>query len=513
MKSDNVKKGMQQAPHRSLFNALVGDVIFETGVVRTTINNQEKELENYLLVDTPGLDACREDTKIAIDGYREADVILFVHNLQDGELNSVEVDAIKSISNIFDNNDIFFKNVILVLTHRDQVEDNYESIQSKIIKQCDDAFHAHFCQTYCVDSVGYLKGIHEKKELLVSDSGIQDLQVAIEKFITDDVDLKRAFLDKEKVELLGRIEQEINHISNEMRVFDESFLNAKMKLLQDIKDISSNAKGTVNQMDVSVQSFGTKRSDYWGRNERGYDYSSEYQAKEAGKTAIDNNIRKMAKDVRQNCLSIIEDAERYVVANGVPEQIRDVYATAYEKIRSIAMQRCNLAVSSGFDMIVNIPDEANGIFRYVRDKARYIDADSFSSASHYATMYSSDLYIDYDIRTEWVSGLFGGHDREYKVYSYDASGAIDNVMYDAAEKCSDFRSVVLDTKPSVKTLFGDIKQDLTSQFDRIVNTIVDSISKEISELETEKKHVKADNADKIKIINEFRSLGDNVKNI
>lgn len=84
-----------KAGKSSLFNAIIGEKeVFKTDVIRATVSNDSYEMENYILIDTPGLDANDEDTAVALEGYKSADIILFVHNVIDGELNKIETDYI-----------------------------------------------------------------------------------------------------------------------------------------------------------------------------------------------------------------------------------------------------------------------------------------------------------------------------------------------------------------------------------------------------------------------------------
>ena len=102
--------GLLKAGKSTLFNALLGERVFESDVIRATVKNQKREAEGYFLLDTPGLDANAQDTKEALTAYAKADAIVFVHNLQEGEFNQVEIDSIEQIGSLYGDKKAFFKN-------------------------------------------------------------------------------------------------------------------------------------------------------------------------------------------------------------------------------------------------------------------------------------------------------------------------------------------------------------------------------------------------------------------
>ena len=128
-----VNAGLLKAGKSELFNAISGKQFFETGVVRTTIENKKLDLDNYVLIDTPGLDANFEDSKMAFDGYKDADIIVFVHNAVDGELNKIEIESIKEIMKLFEDSKVFFDSSILVVTHVDQLQNEEEEEQNPLM--------------------------------------------------------------------------------------------------------------------------------------------------------------------------------------------------------------------------------------------------------------------------------------------------------------------------------------------------------------------------------------------
>ena len=482
-----VDAGLLKAGKSSLFNALAGKVIFATDVVRATVENQEEELEGYILLDTPGLDARVEDTAVALEGYETADVILFVHNLQEGELSQTEVDSIKQISGIFGDDDIFFQNAILVLTHKDQVEEHYKEIYRQITEQCQQVFQNRFVQVFCVDSIGYLKGVQENKELLMQDSGILELHKAIEYYINDEYDLQRFRFEKLKKECVREIEQAIAVAQTEMPAEVPDRTDKMRQLKTEIQEIAKKNMVTVSDMNVALPSWGSRAFRYLGNYKDYKEYSSEYDAHTAGVNEIEKMINKAKRKVKEHGRSLVSDAENYIATTGKPLEIRNLFANTYERIRDLAKKQ-GILIKTNLDIKMNdfFTSDVSRELSYARDKAGY---DPFSSANSYATRYSSNLSIDYDYKTKWVKGLFGNEKaKEVKVYKFDAEGAVDEVSSDMAEYLSEIRSDVMN---AVSPAFNKVKKDLCNQFNSLTQQITKEIEVEIN-LEKEKQRVAND---------------------
>ncbi len=120
----------------TLLNALTSTELFKTGDIRTTVEIQEVTYNDIVWCDTPGLDADikRQDDRKSIDAVNKADLILIVHNAQEGELDNNEFKFIRSKIN----EDWFnTEKLILVISQTDQVESKEDIIQikAKIKKQ------------------------------------------------------------------------------------------------------------------------------------------------------------------------------------------------------------------------------------------------------------------------------------------------------------------------------------------------------------------------------------------
>ena len=113
----------------SLLNALIGEEFFKTADIRETVKLKSYTKKNVTWVDTPGLDAdvAQKDDHLANELLTTSDLLLFVHSVNEGELDSKEVTFLKEQ---YKNK----RNITLVLTQIDKTE-TLHSVQSVIEKQ------------------------------------------------------------------------------------------------------------------------------------------------------------------------------------------------------------------------------------------------------------------------------------------------------------------------------------------------------------------------------------------
>lgn len=461
-----VNAGLLKAGKSSLLNALTGKRQFATDVIRATVKNQKEETDKYILLDTPGLDARNEDTNAALEGYVDADVILFVHNIQEGELSQTEVDSIWQIIDLFGEPLHFFKNSILVLTHKDQEEEHQEETKAKIEKQCKDIFDMTFARVCCVNSVSYMKGIEEKKKLLIQDSGIEELKVALRKIADSSCGLWRGNVYCEQQKLIQKINGEIRKLEKGIPPTDnrESLLkNVKSK----IKDIEYQACNKISQEKISVSRSGSYRYIGWAQNYK--EYTSKSSARSAGREAIAKTIDETRSKVRSDGLNYVEKIEKYILPSGKMTEYRKYLMGSYETIRQIA-EKEGVMIKTPFQInLKDFREQKKYALEAARDNVRY---PSFSSAERYADRYECNLEIDEREDTEWVSGLFGSdfgaHFRTVTKHSYNVRGALDDVANDAADIIDDSIDKAVS---AVYPIFYEIQDDLCDQFRQIVDKI------------------------------------------
>lgn len=177
--------GIVNAGKSTLLNALQSQVVFETGVVRTTKEAKVIRFSQDIeLIDLPGLDANEEDDVYTINYLKEtADVFLLVHNGQEGELNAIEMKLFNQVLKETDR-------VLVVHTHMMNIDKEEKSNIEQIITQQLNRSVLHFY----VDSLVYQKGVKENKKLLQEAGGMDFLKQAL----LESVSAFRLSLEKEK---------------------------------------------------------------------------------------------------------------------------------------------------------------------------------------------------------------------------------------------------------------------------------------------------------------------------
>ena len=95
--------GLMNAGKSYLLNMLTQHIdqeYFKTADQRETTENNKLETEQYIYLDTPGLDANTQDDAIVQPGIAEADFVLFVHQPQ-GELDPCELAFLRQLKDRF----------------------------------------------------------------------------------------------------------------------------------------------------------------------------------------------------------------------------------------------------------------------------------------------------------------------------------------------------------------------------------------------------------------------------
>ncbi|MCX2690934.1 50S ribosome-binding GTPase [Pseudomonas sp. DCB_CB] len=167
--------GLVKAGKSSLLNMLSGhasDEHFQTGDVRTTRTNQALELDNYVLVDTPGLGYDQNDTQQANQGLDAADVVLFVH-APPGELDQEEVALLDQLRSAFGQD--VGERVVLVISQLDKLQDaDLAAVKDTIERQA--LIHLGTApECFVISNTRFKSGVEKNKQGLCEKSGIPQL--------------------------------------------------------------------------------------------------------------------------------------------------------------------------------------------------------------------------------------------------------------------------------------------------------------------------------------------------
>lgn len=179
-----VALGIYNQGKSTLLNQLISDFnnsTFKVSDIRQTREDQVFCHDNYLFVDTPGLNADAYDDAVALHAQQRANMYLFVHKITTGELNSQEIGFLEQFANK-QGLASFFESTIFVLTNIANCSD--EQTNSVVIK-VKEQLRSHFGAAYnykiiAVDSLRYAQGNLEHKELFIKKSFIAELKTLIE---------------------------------------------------------------------------------------------------------------------------------------------------------------------------------------------------------------------------------------------------------------------------------------------------------------------------------------------
>jgi GTP-binding protein EngB required for normal cell division len=232
-----VNAGRMNHGKSSLLNSLTGQVedVFEVQDKRTTVKNKTYQYnKNIYFIDTPGLNANDSDDQEAIKAYKQANIILFVHNLSVGDIRKEEVRDIKTIISCFNSVDNLVNKFVLVLTGKDTIQskDDLNNIKNKVLLDIKNETGLTGFKVFTVSNTTYKNGLKNKKNKLIEHSGIKLLHEYIDSFImssnseiqdriceridleTEKVKDKLQLLKEEKTEKLKKEEIVINEFKS-----------------------------------------------------------------------------------------------------------------------------------------------------------------------------------------------------------------------------------------------------------------------------------------------------------
>nr|WP_272501568.1 GTPase [Silvania confinis] len=183
--------GLMNAGKSYLLNMLTNHIqteCFCTNDIRETAELKEFETDDFIFLDTPGLDANNADDLIALQGAAKADIVLFVHQPQ-GELEKIEVDFLGKLKDSF--GQFAEQNIILVLSKSDVESDTgIAAIEKRMLEQCrDDLGFTPRC--YALSGSRFHAGVMQKKDGLVRASHLYDLAQHLDALNTDASAVKR----------------------------------------------------------------------------------------------------------------------------------------------------------------------------------------------------------------------------------------------------------------------------------------------------------------------------------
>lgn len=188
----------------SLLNALIGEACFAVSDKRQTRSNQVAERAGLRWIDTPGLDAdsAGEDDRMAMEAAtRDADLRLFVHAMDQGELDRGEAEWLARLAQEQAESGRAF---LLVLTRIDKIAAGDRKSVVEVIRG-----QAPTARVLTVSSHAWTRGQDEDKPALQALGNIEALKSEIQEAVS----MAHAERDAERTRLaqdIGKsVEQEL----------------------------------------------------------------------------------------------------------------------------------------------------------------------------------------------------------------------------------------------------------------------------------------------------------------
>ena len=219
-----INAGVMNHGKSSLFNSLLDKNIFPEEDIRTTVTNQTEPWgENVFLIDTPGLSAEIADDAVAYEAYRRANVILFVHRIDTGELHKNGLDGLNKIKALFPDEKFFAEHFCLVLTSIDDRSDKNE-LQMICDKTLADI--KKFCglsgfKVFFVSNSYYKQGVEEQENFFIEESGIPELRQYLRqnfsKWRNENKIFRAARIAREKEDFISQLNREKRNVQSRIQ--------------------------------------------------------------------------------------------------------------------------------------------------------------------------------------------------------------------------------------------------------------------------------------------------------
>lgn len=237
-----INAGVMNHGKSSLFNSLINKDVFPEEDIRTTVKIQVEQWSNKAcLIDTPGLSAEIVDDVVAYEAYRRANVILFVHRVDTGEIHKNGIDGLNKIKSLFHDEKFFTEHFCLVLTSIDEqnASKNLSTIIGKIRADVENNCGLSGFKIFSVSNPRYRKGMAENKPKLVEMSGIPELreylQQNFDKWLGENKAVRAVRITREKEDFLAQLQQERGYIQTCIQSKTEQIKQRQRNFLDEVE--------------------------------------------------------------------------------------------------------------------------------------------------------------------------------------------------------------------------------------------------------------------------------------
>lgn len=250
-----INAGVMNHGKSSLFNSLLNKNVFPEEDIRTTIKTQvELWKDNVYLIDTPGLSAEVVDDKVAYEAYRRANVILFVHRVDTGELHKNGIDGLNKIKLLFPNEKFFVKHLCLVLTAAEDqtARENLDTIRDKALADIKKFCGLSGFKVFFVSNELYKQGVAEHEDFFIEQSGITELRDYLQKNIStwraENKTVRQDRIAREKDDFIAQLRKERSDV--------------QARIQSKTKKIEQRQKKFLHKLEEAVSFYNADKSEY-----------------------------------------------------------------------------------------------------------------------------------------------------------------------------------------------------------------------------------------------------------
>ena len=230
--------GLMNAGKSYLLNMLtehIDNEYFKTNDFRETAEVKKFETEDFVFLDTPGLDASTEDNLTAIQGVGKADIVLFVHQLQ-GELEAVEIEFLQNLVDSF--GEYASDNIIIVLSKVDKEDEKkVEDIRDKVLQQCE-IYIGFEPKCIAISNTVYKAGTEKNIEGLIKISNIGSLHQLLKQLSVSVQGVREERQLQQKQQLIKQLEDEKKQLDKVLNKYRQK----ASQIEADVKGFNSTIK-------------------------------------------------------------------------------------------------------------------------------------------------------------------------------------------------------------------------------------------------------------------------------
>jgi len=249
--------GLYKHGKSTLLNVLIKDFeykTFKTADVRETTLNKTVVYNDIKYVDTPGLNANKDDDKKVMEAIQNSDITLFVHNITTGELNKAEIEFLTKVEKYWSNPQEFIERTIFVLSRIDDIgnREDIEKTSKKMKEQIQDIFDSD-CLITPISPMDYRDGVIENEEELILESNIkilkEDIALLSKNFKEDIENTKIKRFEKKYWELYQKLNNKLKSNQTKIKHLQEEKKRKDIEFKNDISKIENTLKSMYSRID------------------------------------------------------------------------------------------------------------------------------------------------------------------------------------------------------------------------------------------------------------------------